>query len=243
MSQPASHPGVRSARSGPKTVSGNTVEARDAAGRTPGRDPKGGALRPTGFVETLARCPRIVRSRARGTRDALRAAPALSAGERRAGRDIAENSGLGPCPSDEPDQAGHRPSDRGRRGDSDGGHVRPRRAADDPDPAHARCPQAGPQRRDLLAWRSPRRGRARDRHSAGGGVQRSRRAEPHDRLSRRWRWSNRTGVCRRHRHGPGARAGCQQAGPGARPAKRCRRADHQRRRLGRPADCLVHRLA
>ena len=32
MSRPASCPGVRSARSGPKSVSGNTVEARDAAG-------------------------------------------------------------------------------------------------------------------------------------------------------------------------------------------------------------------
>ena len=31
-SRPASRPGVRSARSGPKSVSGNTVEARDAAG-------------------------------------------------------------------------------------------------------------------------------------------------------------------------------------------------------------------
>ena len=31
-SRPASCPGVRSARSGPKSVSGNTVEARDAAG-------------------------------------------------------------------------------------------------------------------------------------------------------------------------------------------------------------------
>ena len=32
MSQPASRPGVRSARSGPKSVAGATVEARDAAG-------------------------------------------------------------------------------------------------------------------------------------------------------------------------------------------------------------------
>ena len=45
--------------------SGNTVEARivrsarvDARrGRASGRDPKGGAVRPTGFVKMLARCP------------------------------------------------------------------------------------------------------------------------------------------------------------------------------------------
>ena len=51
--------------SGPKSVSGNTVEARivrsarvDARrGRASGRDPKGGAVRPTGFVKLLARCP------------------------------------------------------------------------------------------------------------------------------------------------------------------------------------------
>ena len=36
LSRPASRPGVRPARSGPKSVSGNTVEARDAAGGRPG---------------------------------------------------------------------------------------------------------------------------------------------------------------------------------------------------------------
>ena len=62
----ASRPGVRSARSGPKSVAGATVEARIVRsarvaarrGRAPGRDPpKGGALRPTVCVTPLARCP------------------------------------------------------------------------------------------------------------------------------------------------------------------------------------------
>ena len=39
--------------------------------------------------------PRIVRSRARGTRDALRAVPTLSAGQRRADHDLGEKCGLG----------------------------------------------------------------------------------------------------------------------------------------------------
>ena len=93
-SRPASRPGVRSARSGLKSVAGPTVEARivcsarvDARrGRAPGRDPKGGALRPTVCVATLARCPRI----------ALRAAPTLTAGERRADHDPGEKCGLEP---------------------------------------------------------------------------------------------------------------------------------------------------
>ncbi|MDE0388740.1 MAG: hypothetical protein OXI75_08575, partial [Rhodospirillales bacterium] len=51
----------------------------------PGRDPKGGALRPTAGVTALARCPRI----------ALRASPALSAGQRRADDDRGEKGGLG----------------------------------------------------------------------------------------------------------------------------------------------------
>ena len=36
VSRPASRPGVRSVRSGPKSVAGTTVEARDAAGGRPG---------------------------------------------------------------------------------------------------------------------------------------------------------------------------------------------------------------
>ena len=39
--------------------------------------------------------PCIVRSRARGTRDALRAVPTLSAGQRRADHDLGEKCGLG----------------------------------------------------------------------------------------------------------------------------------------------------
>ena len=93
-SRPASRPGVRSARSGSKSVSGNTVEARivrsarvDARhGRAPGRDPKGGALRPTACVTAFARCPRI----------ALHAVPTLSGGQRRADHEPGEKCGLNP---------------------------------------------------------------------------------------------------------------------------------------------------
>ena len=43
-SRPASCPGVRSARSGPKSVSGNTVEARDASRGTRAERTMGGRL-------------------------------------------------------------------------------------------------------------------------------------------------------------------------------------------------------
>ena len=55
------------------------------SGRAPGRDPSGGAVRPTGCVEPLARCPRIAR----------RGSPALSAGQRRAGHGPGEKCRLG----------------------------------------------------------------------------------------------------------------------------------------------------
>ena len=58
MSLPASRPDVRSARSGPKSVAQATVEACDAAaGGRLGATRRAAALRPTGCVEALVRCP------------------------------------------------------------------------------------------------------------------------------------------------------------------------------------------
>ena len=71
--------GVRSARSGPKSVSGNTVEARDAAGGRLGATRRA-AL--SGRHAASRRLPDVPASRRRRAypRDALRASPCLSAG-------------------------------------------------------------------------------------------------------------------------------------------------------------------
>ena len=84
-SRPASRPGVRSARSGPKSVAGTTVDARDARGRALGRDPKGGAFRPTECVKPLARC----------TTSRYAAFLLCRPGKRRADHDPGEKCGLG----------------------------------------------------------------------------------------------------------------------------------------------------
>ena len=132
-SRPASRPGVRSARSGPKSVSGNTVEARVVPkarvparrGRAPGRDPKGDAVRPTACVTALARCPASCRRRAY-PRDALRAVPTLSAGQRRADHDLGENCGLA---ADAIGGAGRRLCRAGRGRDQEADPTRARPAA------------------------------------------------------------------------------------------------------------------
>ena len=84
MSRPASRPDARSARSGPKSVSGNTVEARDAAGGRLGATRRAA---PSGRQGSSSRLPDVPASR-------CAAFPALSAGRRRADHDIGENSEL-----------------------------------------------------------------------------------------------------------------------------------------------------
>ena len=56
-SRPASCPGVRSARSGPKSVSGNTVEARDAAGGRLGATRRATLSGPQGASSCLPDAP------------------------------------------------------------------------------------------------------------------------------------------------------------------------------------------
>ena len=83
MSRPASRPGVRSARSGPKSVSGNTVEARIACSRARGTRDAGGRLgatrraAPSGRQCASKRLPDVPR-RAGGARTrATRCTPLL----------------------------------------------------------------------------------------------------------------------------------------------------------------------
>ncbi len=82
--RPASRPGGASRQEKVEERSTATVEAFDAAGGPPGRDPEGGAVPPTGCVTPLARCDGI----------APRGVPALSGGQRRAGRGQYEKGGL-----------------------------------------------------------------------------------------------------------------------------------------------------
>ncbi len=89
--RPASRPGGPSRQEKVEERSNATGEAFDAAGGPPARDLAGGAVPPTGCVTPLARCDGI----------APRGVPALSGGQRRAGRGQYEKCGLG-----EEDEAG-----------------------------------------------------------------------------------------------------------------------------------------
>ena len=73
-SRPASHPGVRSARSGSKSVSGNTVEARDAAGGRLGATRRA-AL--SGRQRASRRLPDAPRRAGRARKRTMRCAPFL----------------------------------------------------------------------------------------------------------------------------------------------------------------------
>ena len=83
-SRSASRPGVRSARSGPKSVAGTTVEARDAAGRAAWARPEGRRFPADSGRQGACPMPHI----------ALRAFPTLSARKRRADHDHGEKAGL-----------------------------------------------------------------------------------------------------------------------------------------------------